>query len=814
MKLNLPGQNLKSLPEKHLQDIARITEINLSTNSLTKIGRVSKFDRAIELNLSFNQITKINTSINDLKLLKELNLAGNNLKYFEETELNFHSLETLDLSFNQIDDLPDSLFTLGSLKKLKLNNNNLDSYYSDFSQLKCLEFLDLSSNEISRISPDIGNFQILKTLNLADNNLSILPLELGLIGTLEKINVNDNPITNIPKGILKQGNSAILNYLKSRSSSKGVDYLYESKLVIVGRGGVGKTTLVKKIKNPDYLLNDDETDTTEGIQISQLEFPVKLMKADKFAFNIWDFAGQEKYDATHQFFLTERSLYLFLTEARQETNYLDFDYWLNTISLLSKKSPVIVVQAKIDIRKKNIPTQAYQDRFKNIVGFVDVSIAEGYEDTHKQLHRLIADAINYLPQVGDQLPIEWIEVRNELEKEDRDHISLTEYHKICASKGLNEDQSNYLSKYFHILGVTVHFQNDLLLNKTVIINPDWAVDGAYAVLDSKIVQNGNGRMKLKDLSKIWTSQRFKRKKPELLALMKNFGICFQLSEDTFIIPELLPANPAIYNLITTLDSMKFVFKYDFMPAGILTRFIVSIHDYIHEDIFWKHGVVISLDETIAEIIENNQNSTISIKIIGPRKKELLAIIRKEFDQIHKTLQEPVVHEMIPCSCKECKKSIDPHFFNFEVLRMFEIKGVESINCEKTAERVIITRLISDTLSNKTSKVEAENPENSKDMIRTQINAGTVKIIQGNPTKIYSNYQLELEKAIEKYSSSPKERSDLINSIYQIRDRNEGSQGYYDRIKAFLTKNSPDIGQKLVAGILLELAKLGVNIITK
>ena len=68
-----------------------------------------------------------------------------------------------------------------------------------------------------------------------------------------------------------------------------------------------------------------------------------------------------------------------------------------------------------------------------------------------------------------------------------------------------------------------------------------------------------------------------------------------------------------------------------MPAGIMTRFMVKIHGLIDDDRFWKHGVIGKFEDARASIIEDDTNRQITIEVEGQRsKKELLAIIRKEF----------------------------------------------------------------------------------------------------------------------------------------------------------------------------------------
>ena len=67
MELSLRGHRLGSLPEKYLSKADVISELNLSTNELTSIGRISKLTNTERLNISFNKINNISSSPNSLK---------------------------------------------------------------------------------------------------------------------------------------------------------------------------------------------------------------------------------------------------------------------------------------------------------------------------------------------------------------------------------------------------------------------------------------------------------------------------------------------------------------------------------------------------------------------------------------------------------------------------------------------------------------------------------------------------------------------------------------------------------------------------
>src|SRR5438034_8589213 len=115
------------------------------------------------------------------------------------------------------------------------------------------------------------------------------------------------------------------------------DPLCELKLLVVGRGGAGKTTLLRCLAVVPAFVNEP---ATHSISIRELNFqcPSGLVRT-----RAWDFGGQEILHATHQFFLTERSLYLLVLEPRSGLAQRDAEYWLKLIETQGGGSPVIVV---------------------------------------------------------------------------------------------------------------------------------------------------------------------------------------------------------------------------------------------------------------------------------------------------------------------------------------------------------------------------------------------------------------------------------------------------------------------------------------
>ena len=95
-------------------------------------------------------------------------------------------------------------------------------------------------------------------------------------------------------------------------------------------------------------------------------------------------------------------------------------------------------------------------------------------------------------------------VRQALENDPRNHISLSEYLEICERNGFRKHKDKLqLSTYLHELGICLHYQDDPLLNKTVILKTDWCTNAVYKVLDTNQVIENLGRFTRADLDEIW-----------------------------------------------------------------------------------------------------------------------------------------------------------------------------------------------------------------------------------------------------------------------------------------------------------------------
>jgi internalin A len=683
------------------------------------------------LDLSNNQLTFLPPEIGQLRNLSSLDLSNNQLTFLPPEIGQLRNLSSLDLSNNQLTFLPPEIGQLCNLNSLNILKNRLNSLPKEITLLKELTKLYLRFNSLTSLPSEIYKFENLLTLDVAFNQLSdVLPIYK--ITGLENFYYEGNQLPSIPLEIKTREWRSVLNFYQQKVEQKN-SHLYEAKLIIIGEAGAGKTSLAKSIHNPEYELQNDEP-STNGIKVIQHVF--LLENGKDFQVNIWDFGGQEIQHQTHQFFLTKRSLYILVADIRKEDT--DFHYWLNVVELLSENSPLMIVKNEKQNIKLEINERQLRGEFTNLKEILatNLSTKNGLSEILVKLKHYISN----LEHIGTELPETWIKAREVLEKDSRDYIGLEEFLSICQENGFTRQQDKLqFSEYLHDLGVCLHFQNDNLLRKTIILKPVWGTDAVYKVLLNPQVNDNCGRFNINELQTIWCEDKYSDMHPELLKLMMNFKLCYEIpnSLGNYIAPQLLSSQQPEYewdrnpnakkdknilseiisnmkqdNLIQKHDyrDLHLHYEYEFMPKGILTKFIVETHQLIeNQSCVWKTGVVLNRNETRAEVVEKYRyyKGEINIRISGKRKRDFMTTIRDEFDKIHNSYDRLKYKTKVPCNCKECKDSQNSYFYELETLHSFLDKNKLFIQCYVSGERVYVQSLIDDISSEMINKVDSK-----------------------------------------------------------------------------------------------------------
>jgi internalin A len=212
----------------------------------------------------------------------------------------------LDISNTQIVDIPEVWDNI-NLKVFKASKTNIENFYFLSNSIKLNTFVINNSNAINldfiRQFKDlkdlkigktkIKNFDFLQSLTelesltayetkINENNFKNLSklkrLDIHFTGiknlsfitkieNLQILNTGGCIIREPPKEILEKGIFAIQNFFKQIDNQGGSVELYEAKLILVGEGGTGKTTLFEKLKDNSHEVGN--TPETHGINIHE-----------------------------------------------------------------------------------------------------------------------------------------------------------------------------------------------------------------------------------------------------------------------------------------------------------------------------------------------------------------------------------------------------------------------------------------------------------------------------------------------------------------------------------------------------------------
>jgi len=268
--------------------------------------------------------------------------------------------------------------------------------------------LDLPQSDITQLPEEIGQLTHLQELYLDNNQLTHIPPEIGLLPNLQELHLDNNPgLLTPPPEIVAQGTQAVLSFL--RELHREHILRYEAKLILVGEGGTGKSSLLRAFGGKGL---DASLETTHGIEVGTLMLPHPSLPRQSLQLNTWDFGGQDIYRATHQFFLTQRSLYVVVWNARLGGEQGRLDYWLNSIRVLAPEAPILLVATHIDERAPDLNIPQYRADYPQIVDVLHVSNKTG--TGIDELKQAVAKYAAKLPFIGQPWPTSWVEVEQEL----------------------------------------------------------------------------------------------------------------------------------------------------------------------------------------------------------------------------------------------------------------------------------------------------------------------------------------------------------------------------------------------------------------
>ena len=681
-ELDLSGLKLKEVPSE-VAELSGLETLRLNNNQITAIPEVlGRLTNLQWLDLDNNQIAAIPEVLGRLTNLQRLYLHNNQITAIPEVLGRLTNLQRLYLHNNQITAIPEALGRLTNLQRLDLDNNQITTIPEVLGRLTNLQTLYLADNQITAIPEVLGQLTNLHTLSLAHNQITVIPEVLGRLTNLQMLHLAENQITAIPEvlgrldkltRLFLHGNPGLglpaeilgptwretvvgraeprlpreilAYYFANRAASRPLN---EAKLILVGHGGVGKTSLVKKWTTGKFKKSEPPT---PGIKIT--DWKCNLSGGRDAGVHIWDFGGQEMMHATHRFFLTERSLYLLVLDRRLGQHDVQADYWFRMIRAYGgPQAPVIVILNKQVEEPFDVNQGRWQEIYgDHIRGFVKTDCTNNV--SMARLKESIQQELDAMKSVHEGFPARWFEIKNHLTGMQQEFITFHDYKQLCQQHGETDpDSQNLLAGFLRDLGIALNYRDDPRLRFAYVLKPEWVTEGIYALLHAPAASAGV--LEPRQARAALDEKRYGEDAVDfLLGLMEQFELSFPLNDSgkRLLIPQLLPdQQPTAAGSFQPANCLNFGYRYSIVPEGLLPRFIVRTHHLSAPENRWKSGVILKHRSGCRALVRGEPTANqVRIYVEGPvdARRDLLAIVRHNFDTIHTDFKlDPNPEELI------------------------------------------------------------------------------------------------------------------------------------------------------------------------
>ena len=145
------------------------------------------------------------------------------------------------------------------------------------------------------------------------------------------------------------------------------------KLVIIGDGGVGKTTFVKRHITGEY---EKRYIATIGAEVHPLAFATSR---GEVCFNVWDTAGQEKLSGLRDGYYIGAQCGIIMFDVTSRITYKNVPKWHRDLSRVCENIPIVLVGNKVDVKDRKVKAKQITYHRRHNLQYFDVSAKSNYQ---------------------------------------------------------------------------------------------------------------------------------------------------------------------------------------------------------------------------------------------------------------------------------------------------------------------------------------------------------------------------------------------------------------------------------------------------
>lgn len=144
------------------------------------------------------------------------------------------------------------------------------------------------------------------------------------------------------------------------------------KLVLVGDGGTGKTTFVKRHLTGEF---EKKYIATLGVEVHPLGFTTNL---GPIQFDVWDTAGQEKFGGLRDGYYINGQCGIIMFDVTSRITYKNVPNWHRDLVRVCENIPIVLTGNKVDVKERKVKAKTITFHRKKNLQYYDISAKSNY----------------------------------------------------------------------------------------------------------------------------------------------------------------------------------------------------------------------------------------------------------------------------------------------------------------------------------------------------------------------------------------------------------------------------------------------------
>lgn len=144
------------------------------------------------------------------------------------------------------------------------------------------------------------------------------------------------------------------------------------KLLLVGDGGTGKTTFVKRHVTGEF---EKQYIATIGVEVRSLTFNTSR---GQLRFNVWDTAGQEKFGGLRDGYYIQGQCAIIMFDVTSRITYKHVPNWHRDLVRVCENIPIVLCGNKVDVKDRKVKAKQINFHRKKNLQYYDLSAKSNY----------------------------------------------------------------------------------------------------------------------------------------------------------------------------------------------------------------------------------------------------------------------------------------------------------------------------------------------------------------------------------------------------------------------------------------------------